>query len=91
MEDRLEKTESEKRDLEVRIEEIQSSLKSKAEEIAQLTAKLNSSNIAKNIDTILNDIPGGDSSPPGDILENGVDADSNSVHSQHHVLVLKQV
>ena len=93
LEERLEKTETEKRDLEKRIDEYHSSLKTKAEEIAQLTAKLNSNNIAKNIDSILNDIPGGDVSPPGDILENGVvDADSNNVgNSQHHVLVLKRV
>ena len=91
LEERLEKTENEKNDLERKIEEYQSSLKVKADEIAKLTAKLNSNNIAKNIDTILNDIPGGDVSPPGEILENGVDADSNNVNSQHHVLVLKQV
>ena len=91
LEERLDKTENEKKELERKIEEYQSSLKTKAEEIAKLTAKLNSNNIAKNIDTILNEIPGGDASPPGEILENGVDADSHNVNSQHHVLVLKQV
>ena len=91
LEERLEKTENEKKELDRKIEEYQSSLKIKSEEIAKLTAKLNSNNIAKNIDTILNEIPGGDVSPPGEILENGVDADSNNVNSQHHVLVLKQV